>query len=130
MSTITKTVLSDGPTKAVISYTFAQETNDSELVNYVLLDPAVDLQPVVGKLSLLQVWYGFSQFDGMLAFDDLVPNPCWQLIGVADSYSDLRYFAGLRDRSGPDRTGKLLLTTKGFANDGAFGTLVIEVRKN
>ena len=130
MSQIVKTMLSDGPSKSIISIFLLSDGIEGELTNYVLLDPQVDLTPTAKNLTIQQIWYSFSWFDALLTFDDLVPYPSWQLTRDADNYFDFRYFGGLKDRSGIDSTGKLFLTTNGFAPIGSIGTIIIEVKKN
>ena len=130
MSQIVKTMLSDGPTKSIISIFLQSDGIEGELTNYVLLDPQLDLVPIAKNLTIQQIWYSFSWFDALLTFDDLVPYPSWELTRDADNYFDFRYFGGLKDRSGIDSSGKLFLTTNGFAPVGSVGTLIIEVKKN
>ena len=129
-NTIVKTLLNDGPSKAIFSVFMQSDGNEGELTNYVLLDPTVDISPAVDQVSILQIWYSFSWFDGLLSFDDLVPYPSWALTRDADNYFDFRYFGGLKDRSGIDHTGKLFFTTTDFAPLGSIGTIVMEVKKN
>ena len=126
---IVKTILSDGPTKATVSFYFESDGVEGELTNYVLIDPAVDFSTMPSKLTVRQVWYGFSWFDGLLTFDDLSPYPSWMLTRDSGGYYDFRYFGGIVDRSGIDRSGKLFFTTNGFAPAGSIGTLVIEILK-
>lgn len=129
---IVKTILMDGPKKAVISLYLESDGVEGELTNYVVVDPVVDLIQATqnNTLTVNQVWYGFSWFNATLTFDDLVPYPSWQLPRDTGGYYDFRYFGGIKDRSGIDHTGKLYLTTDGFAPAGSRGTLVIEVKKD
>ena len=126
---IVKTLLSDGPSKAILSVFLRSDGIEGELDNYVLLDPLEDLTPPADKLAILQIWYSFSWFDGFLSFDDLVDFPSWNLTRDTDGYFDFRYFGGITDRSGIDHTGKLLLSTTDFAPLDAVGSLVIELGK-
>jgi len=130
MSNIVKTLISDGPSKAIITVYLESDGVEGELTNYVLLDPEVDFTPPADQMSILQVWCSLSWFDALLSFDDLVPFPSWLLTRDASNYHDLRYFGGIKDRSGIDHTGKLLLSTIGFDVIGSTGTLVIELKKN
>ena len=127
---VVKTLLSDGPSKAILSVYLESDGVEGELNNYLLLDPLVDLIQPVDQMSVLQIWYSFSWFDALLTFDDLVDFPSWVLTRDTKNYFDFRYFGGLKDRSGIDHTGKLFLTTNGFAPAGSLGTLVIELKKN
>lgn len=142
---IIKTVMQNG-TKSIIFHVYLEsDGNEGELINYALIDPAVDYvdrngNPLGGAEDIRpivnQIWHSFSWFDGLLSFDDLVPAPSWLLARDGDNYTDLRYFRGLKDRfvdpkdkASSDRTGKVLLTTSGFAPEGSVGTMVIELLK-
>lgn len=127
---IVETWLSDGPSKAVVSYYFESDGVESELSNFVLVEPKVDFTPAIDKMSIQQIWYSFSWFDALLTFDDLVPYPSWMLTRDTSNYMDFRYFGGIADRSGIDHTGKLLISTNGFAAAGSVGTLIVEIKKN
>src|SRR5258708_6026067 len=126
---IVKTLLSDGPTKAIFSFYLESDGAEGELNNYTLIDPVQDFAVVPDKLTILQIWYGFSWFDALLTFDDVVAYPSWELTRDSHGYFDFRYFKGLADRSGIDRTGKLFITTNGFAPSGSLGTLIVEIIK-
>jgi hypothetical protein len=131
-NTIVKTLLNDGPKKAIVSLYLESDGVEGELKNYPVLDCVNDF---VGgtrdmRMAILQVWYGFSWFDGILAFDDLNPMPSWQLPRDTGGYYDFRYFGGVQDRTSIDRTSKLYLSTNGFAQLGSVGTIIIEVKKD
>lgn len=128
---IIKTNLSDGPQKAIFSYYLESDGVEGELTNYVLVDPQVDFAPGIPyQVSIQQIWYSLSWFDTLLTFDDLTPYPSWNLVRDGHNYFDFRYFGGIKDRSGIDTTGKVFLTTNGFAPAGSIGTIIIEVKKN
>ena len=141
---VTRTLLNNGSRTFLLHVYLQNEGYEGELTNYVLADPELYhsvfthkiIQPNM-KLTVTQVWYSFNWFDGMLSFDDLNPVPCWLLPRDASNYADFRYFGGLAHRvvdpkTGKvnDRTGKLLLSTSGYAPAGSSGTMVIEVRKS
>lgn len=128
---VTKNILMDGPKIAIVSLYLESDGVEGELKNYVVLDPAVDFQtPMPGtQMSILQLWYGFSWFDVLLSFDDINPFPGWMIPRDAEGYFDFRYFGGIKDRAGIDHTGKLFLSTTGFATAGNVGTLIIAVKK-
>ena len=137
---VIKTVLQNGSKSFILHVYLESDGNEGELVNYPLIDPTVDypeldnsrhIRPVVR-----QIWHSFSWFDGLLAFDDLVPAPSWNLARDGDNYTDLRYFGGLKDRyidpkdqKASDRTGRVLLTTNDFAPQGSIGTIILELWK-
>lgn len=136
---IVKTVVQDG-TKYLILHTYLEsDGNEGELVNYPLIDPLVDYAILGSKYIrpvVRQIWHSFSWFDALLAFDDLVPAPSWVLARDTHNYTDLRYFSGIKEkfidpnnRSSSDRTGRILLSTNGFAPLGSMGTMVLEILK-
>jgi len=129
MSTIIKTLLADGPSKTILSVYMQSDGVEGELVNYLLIDPQTDIAVPTKAFTILQVWYSFGWFDGLLTFDDVVPMPAWNLSRDGEGYFDFRYFGGLADRSGIDSTGKIFLTTSGFSIPGSTGTLILELRK-
>ena len=136
---IIKTVLQDGSKSFLLHVYLESDGNEGELVNYVLIDPAVDYAILGGKdirPVLTQVWYGNSWFDTLLSFDDLIPAPSWNLPRDGGGYYDLRYFGGIKDRfidpndkTSSDRTGRILVSTTDFAPLGSVGTMVLELRK-
>ena len=137
---ILKTVIQNGSKSLLLHIYLESDGNEGELVNYPIFDPRIDLdereairypRPIVR-----QIWHSFAWFDGLLAFDDLVPAPSWLLQRDSASYTDLRYFGGIKERyvdpqtkEGSDRTGKVLLSTTDFAPLGSMGTLVLEIWK-
>lgn len=141
---VIKNVLNNGSKTTLLHVYLENNGLDSELTNYELVDPVVydamfeprRIQPDM-KLTIAQVWYNFAWFDGLLAFDSLVPSPSWVLPRDAGNHIDFRHFGGLADRlvdpattTSTDRTGKILLSTSGFAVTGARGTMILEIRKN
>ena len=137
---VLKTVLQNGSKSLILHVYLESDGNEGELENYVIFDPRTDLdesfldrfpRPVVR-----QMWHSFAWFDGLISFDDLVPAPSWLLHRDSASYTDLRYFGGIKerytdpkDKDSSDRTGKILLSTTDFAPLGSVGTLVLEIWK-
>jgi hypothetical protein len=129
---ITKRVISEGSNKLVVSITIEGD-GEGELANYPVLDPTVDFTPNLEsyhQVSIMQVWFSSVWFDVSLGFDALVPTKSWVLARDAGNYHDFRYFGGLKDFSGTDHNGKLLLNTNGFDTPGSVGTIVLELKKN
>ena len=137
---IIKTLLQNGSKSLIVHVYLESDGVEGELTNYVLIDPDVDYPEDLGSRNprpvVRQVWHSFGWFDGLLSFDDLVPAPSWLLQRDSASYSDFRYFGGIKERyedpdtkEGSDRTGKVLLTTTDFAPLGSTGTMVLEIWK-
>jgi len=130
---ITKVKISDGPSKSIYQFYFESNGVDGELENELLIDPTVDFTPALSskeQITINQIWYGFSWFDVLLTFDALEQFPSWVLPRDASTYVDFRYFGGLKDRSGAESTGKLYISTDGYAPAGSKGTMIVEFKKN
>ncbi len=141
---INKTVMQNGVKSFLVHFSFESDGQEGELSQYVLVDPVNDYEFMnVGKERTLvrpvisQVWYSQAWYDSVLYFDSLVPIHSWTLSRDGAGYYDFRYFGGISDRYTPpqdqfssDRTGKILISTNGFAPLGSMGALVLEIRKN
>ena len=143
--TIIKKVLNNG-SKNFTLHCYLESSGDKDLSFYELIDPLLYdiLVPPSDrltypnmKLTIAQVWHSFSWFDGLLSFDYTSPSPSWVLSRDSTSHVDFRHFGGLsdnyvnpQDKTATDRTGKILLSTRGFDEIGSVGTLIISVRKS
>ena len=141
---VTRTILNNGSRNLILHVHLKSDGYEGELDKHVLADPELYdgvftpniILPNM-KLTLMQVWYSFNWFDGLISFDDTSPVPCWSLPRDSENHVDFRYFGGLAHRyidpqtsKGTARTGKLLLSTNGFAPLGSEGTLVLEIKKS
>ncbi len=125
-----KTVLNESPKKLIVHFYLEGEQNDGEQVKLVILDPTQDLTPGQrNMLTIRQIWNAQSWFDVLLQFDDLQPVPSWVLTRDSQNYHDFRYFSGIKDRSGIEGSGQVLLSTSGFG-PGSIGTFIIEFQKD
>lgn len=101
-NTVNRLKIMDGPSHVTL-HTFLQSDGyTGELKNYVLLDPAVDLQPLMPKrqdLLLKQVWYELGGFTVTFSFNATSPWPAWTLTPGASLRHDWRFFGGLKDNS-------------------------------
>ena len=132
-SLVTKQILNSGTKKVIMHWYLESDGTDGELQDYVLLDPQVDLalppDPKM-QLSILKIWSGMAVFDVVLKWNALVPTPVWVLVAGADASIDFSYFGGLKDLSGVEHDGKLLISTNGFAPAGSAGSLILELKKD
>ena len=137
---VIKTILQNGSKNFIMHIYMESDGIQGEFDNYPILDPSADypedLKSRNPRPVVRQIWHSFGWFDGLLKFDDLVPAPSWFLQRDGSNYSDFRYFGGLKERyefpdnkDSSERTGKVLLSTKGFAPLGSVGTMVIEIWK-
>jgi hypothetical protein len=139
---VTRTIITEGPTKIIIHLLIESDGTDGELTNYVILDPTTDITPVGTvtppsnipdtQMHLRQAWYNNTWFDVLLRYNALNPLTVWAFSrDPGDSYMDFRYFAGLKDRSGTDHDGKVMISTNGLADSTAStGTMILEFRKD
>lgn len=108
-----------------------------ELQNYVFLSPSDCNPPKPNNkpgFRIMQAWYAFVWFDVALSAGTLQPSPLWTLPRDHGPHVDFRSFGGIIDSnvyaSPPaDDTGKLRITTNGFAQLGSQGSFVLELRK-
>ncbi len=129
---ITRKIIGEGPSKIIV-HVVIEGDGEGELFNYSLLDPTADFNPKLEaytQISLLQVWYSGAWFDTLISFNALNPTKSWVLPRDAVNYHDFRYFGGLKDNSGTDHDGKLLLSTSGLIVPGSVGTIIMELKKN
>lgn len=135
MAQVTITKILDGTRSAVFHVYLVSDGISGDLTDEVLIDPTTDFDPEltsVPTLTIEQIWYDLTGFDARLEFDYLASDTgVWAMSGGQASHVDFCHFGGLKDRSNElDGTGKLKLTTRGFASTDDAGTIVIKVRKD
>lgn len=136
MAVVTRKIIEGGPTILTVQV-FMQGDASGELNNYPLLSPAdfTPQTPAHPTIRIQEIWWGFSVFSVVLSFSDDGANayPMWVLSNAANSYIDFRRIGGLNDfdTSPPsDAKGKLLISTRGgFAQPGAVGSMILNIRK-
>lgn len=133
---IVKTVLSSGPKNFLVHVFLEQDGVDKgELNNHVLIDPVEDFKLAKGpKLNLSEAWYSFAWFDLTIKFQGLVPRPIWTFARDNGNHVDFGWMKGLADRAAQtpplsDDTGRILVSSNGFATLGSQGTLVLAFRQ-
>lgn len=127
--------LEEGPANLVLHTFFQSDGYEGELVNAVLLTPAL----LVPKLSatpcliVMQVWYSFVWFDITLSYGGITPTPFLTLARDSCTHSDFQRFGGYADYPitppSNGQNGNLLVSTNGFQPTGSQGYLTIEFRK-
>lgn len=128
---VTTYILAEGPGKITVQVVI-QGDGSGDLSNFNILDPVTDFTPTMPlgtKLSIMQIWASTAWFDVLIAFNGVVPTPCWIHSRDASSYYDFRYVGGLKDMSSEDPDGKVLLSTSDLTA-GSVGTLIIEFKKH
>ena len=127
----------DGVSHVTLHCFLKSDGASGEIINRVLLDPAVDLVPPMLRqqdLIVKQIWYESSNFNITLAFDQGATSwPFWTLTAGAAVHHDWRFFGGIRDHSdtpfGMASTGKLLMSTTGFTNAFSSAAFVLWLEK-
>ena len=132
---VTPTIINEGSTKLIVQLLIESDGTSGELINYQILNPTEDFNPVLGtdtQLTILQMWYDSVWFDILVRFNALNPQTAWAFSRDSGSrYMDFRYFGGLKDRSGTDHDGKVMISTSGLTDvTSSVGTMVIEFKKN
>ena len=130
---VTTQVLGDGGSLFTVHIYFDQDDVDKgELNDYVILEPKEFGLPEHPTLKLVGAWHSLIWFDLVLKFGGLHPRPIWVFGRDSSDTMDFSRFGGIADRgeSPPsDDDGTVLVSTYGFAESGAKGTLVLQFRK-
>jgi hypothetical protein len=132
-NTVTKTVLLEGSKNYILHVYLESDGVEGELNNYVLVDPYVEFSPAFprnGQITIEKIWASLSFFDAHISFDALEKYNSWVLSRDTGHFHDFNSIGGLKDRSGAEHTGKLLITTKDFAPAGTKGSLILKIRKD
>lgn len=135
-TTVTRTIINQGPGNFVIQLLIQSDGTDGELVNYPIFDPVSDADPIVNpwfpaifRASLMQGWNSQAWFDLIVSYNALEPTPIWVFARDSDHYKDFRFFGGLLDRSGAQRDGDILISTSGLTGAISIGTFVFAFKK-
>ena len=133
---VSRTVILDSNQKAVVHFTFISDGVSADFNKLVILDPLTDLiQPAGNEIdqpspmrqqpsfAVLEFWFNFQGFSGLWQYDNGVnPQTIWQLSQTSgDSHYDFTSVTGIKDRTGPYGTGRIILTTQGFGPVTSFG---------
>jgi hypothetical protein len=135
MAQVTTRKVVEGLNNLVLHVFMESDGLSGELDNYVLLSPADLIPPLPATkptFRIMRVWYSMVWFDITFKYGGLQPRPVWTLARDAANYLDFRSFGGISDygtEPPSDQTGKLLISTNGFAAAGSQGSMTIEFRK-
>ncbi len=122
----------DGDRFLVLRVYIKSDGMSGDLTGITLMDPTTTPNPTKSPkpfATIEEIWFDLDGFNMRLDFDDLVDPPAWTLSQGAGNYMDFRSIGGIVDRSGPDGTGKLLLSTFGLDTAAKQGTILIKMRK-
>lgn len=137
---IQRTILVDSQRHAVMHF-FFQADGSGDLVNEVVIDPVIDFQDSsfqyqAVSLGVDQMWWDSSSifgasFSGNLRYDSITQTQLiWTLsANPGDTHLDFRDFGGIKDKTGIDGTGKILINTNGLVDVSAQGSLIVSVKK-
>ncbi len=125
------TKLLDGPRHLIYHVYLKSDGASGDIDSYTLIDPATENMGSSVQFTIEDVTWGFNGFSANLHFELLVDDTLiWVLPPSAGNYVDFKKYGGLKDRGSVlDATGKILLSTTGFAADGDEGSLIVKVRK-
>ena len=129
---INTTVLLDGSKRTIVHFYFRSDGISSDLENSVLVDPLDFGLTSTACLTVEELTYDFAGFDAVISFDSglVENNQIWVLPEGSRGSKDFRPEGGFKDRSGPDGTGKLLISTTGLTSVGDHGSLVLHIKKS
>jgi hypothetical protein len=122
----------DGERFLVLRVYIKSDGVSGDLSGFTLMDPTATLNPAKPAKpfgTIEEIWSDLDGFNMRLDFDDLIDPPAWTISQGAGPYVDFRSIGGIADRSGPDGTGKLLLSTFGLDAAAKQGTILIKMRK-
>lgn len=130
MNTVLTTVIEKGERNLILAVYLASDGASGDLNKYVLLDPMDFGFPYTARFELRRIDYNFAGFDASIEFDSGLPAPTfkWVLSEGANHPVDFMYCGGVRDTSGQDGTGKLMITTTGFTSAGDIGSILFKLR--
>jgi hypothetical protein len=132
-NSIRVTKLIEGQRDAYFHIYILGDGSATELTNETVVDPTVDLNPTmdhVPTFTLVEVWYSVPQGNLILSFNDLNPTQMWVLNGNDSNHISFDKFGGLKDTSGIDGTGTLLVSTVGLQTGSKTMSMVVKLRKN
>lgn len=101
-----------------------------ELTKYTIMDPVLLGLKRTDRFSLYRMDYNFAGFDAIVEFDSggVVPTYKWTLVEGTNTEVDFHKTGGVRDDSGVDGTGKLMLSTQGFTSSQDSGSILFKLR--
>lgn len=119
-------ILNDGNRNAIVKITGVLDTSD--LASTVVVDPA-SLLPIPTQLRIDHVDYSVSdQLELRLQWDATSPVDIMPLAGRGRM--SFWNFGGIQNNAGAGKTGKILLSTKGWASGTQVFSLILEMVKS
>ncbi len=132
-NTVAVTKILEGQKDAVFHVYLLCDGASGELSNQTLIDPLVDLSPVLtagADLTVTELWWEIVGFQARLDFDATAKSHIWLLNEGSGNHVCFDSVGGIKDRSGAGATGKLIVNTAGFTAATDEGSIIIKVRKN
>ena len=137
---IQRVILQDSQRHVTMHFWF-QSDGSGDLRNEVVIDPVVDFQNSTFvyqgmSLAVEQIWWDSASifgasFSGILSYDNPTQDQkIWSLgANPGDTHIDFCSFGGIKDKTGIDGTGKILLNTVGLVDLSAQGSLILTCKK-
>jgi len=122
-----------GPALSIFHVFMESDGVSGELTDHVLVDPAVDIagQSSKTRLNMQTLCYSLASFDAKLEYDSGLIDDKMIWVLSHENRGGENFFnvmGGFKDRSGDDGTGKLQISTTGFASAGAMGSIIFSVK--
>jgi len=130
-NTVNRKIIVSGPRSIVLSVYLKSDGVSGDLAQEPLLTPSEVGLDEDARFRLQYVAYNFAGFDGVLEFDAGLVDPAfkWVLSERTNAPVDFRPFSHIRDDSGLDGTGVLMLNTTGFTLEQDQGSILLLIRK-
>ena len=126
--TATSQTLSDGPKLAVIHFTGAIHTADSDESAVVKVDVSA-LRNSPSKVKIMQVWYMTDGISVDLLFDATTNILAFSCPNTESGHLDFRSFGGIQNNAGAGVTGDIVATTRSGSVGDTY-SIVLEVSKS
>lgn len=125
-----KTLL-NGPRNIVLSIYLKSDGASGELVDEILFTPAEAGLKTSDRMSIQRIMYNFAGFDAVISFDagGVDPNWKWVLSEGTNHPVDFDKFVDIKDDSGMDGTGNVILSTTGFTASQDQGSIYLVLKR-
>ena len=127
-NTVTKTLLLDSPTMAVLHVYLKSDGSSGELSNVVLFDASA-LVGAYAASSIEVIDCSLAGFSAVLEFDATTDVPVLVLPADEHFRADYRDMATLRNPQGAGSTGDITITSSGFTVATDEAHIILQVKK-
>lgn len=129
-NTVNVTILEKGQRNLLLHVFLQSDGASGDLNGQVLIDPVSLGFTTAARFELRRIEYNLSGFDAILEFNSgtVTPTFKWVISAGANAPVDFDYCGGVKDTSGMDGNGQLLISTNGFTSSTDCGSLLLKLR--